>query len=365
MEATLTHRGKWVKTWEVPSSDGEKTYKVSVDEHGNYGCSCPVWKFRRQQCKHIEYVLDGHANETLDSVYRTEPVNKPYFTMRKAKNLITTSYWALTDSQLQNAIVMLRDYVRFIETHGEDKHSFESLLNGGYFKQLIDPYVSGLVPADMWLYTNLTYTLDEAIKEREKRKEEQRKKEEAEEKGKPKTLTRRQLVRWIIAKYIKHGYLYSGCVHPNEYQFYYNHDNYELLLDLEHIGFLVRRNCKGWAFELPINVRYNLIKKYNLSYRWEKDGACFDPNGKYGEVQDVVKAMDKPLDIPEAQNLTSYVESTQTEDKTLDILEDEIADSNWSDTEPVDPSNFDEALADDEILEPPEPKAKQLEFWAA
>lgn len=49
---------KWVKRWKVPSeSDASKTYTVAEDTEGNYGCSCPVWKFRRQECKHIARVL--------------------------------------------------------------------------------------------------------------------------------------------------------------------------------------------------------------------------------------------------------------------------------------------------------------------
>jgi hypothetical protein len=30
-----------------------------VDEKGEYACSCPVWKFRRRECKHIDLVRAG------------------------------------------------------------------------------------------------------------------------------------------------------------------------------------------------------------------------------------------------------------------------------------------------------------------
>ena len=48
----------WVEKWEVEGSNG-KTWVVSVDVNGNYGCSCPVWKFKREECKHIRKVLSG------------------------------------------------------------------------------------------------------------------------------------------------------------------------------------------------------------------------------------------------------------------------------------------------------------------
>lgn len=49
---------KWVKKWSVPGSSGA-AWVVSVDEQGTYACSCPVWKFRRRECKHIELVKAG------------------------------------------------------------------------------------------------------------------------------------------------------------------------------------------------------------------------------------------------------------------------------------------------------------------
>lgn len=50
---------RWVKRWEVPKSTGGGYWVVAVDRKGNYGCSCPVWKFRRQECKHIFSVMQN------------------------------------------------------------------------------------------------------------------------------------------------------------------------------------------------------------------------------------------------------------------------------------------------------------------
>lgn len=47
----------WIKKWNVEGSTGN-TYVVSQDENGEFGCSCPVWTFRRKVCKHIIWLKD-------------------------------------------------------------------------------------------------------------------------------------------------------------------------------------------------------------------------------------------------------------------------------------------------------------------
>lgn len=52
--------GKWIEKWNVTSeSNPNKTYVVSLSELGIWGCSCPVWKFRRQECKHIQQIKNN------------------------------------------------------------------------------------------------------------------------------------------------------------------------------------------------------------------------------------------------------------------------------------------------------------------
>lgn len=47
---------KWVKRWEIESWAGKDPYVVSISVDGQWGCSCPQWKFRRKECKHIQEV---------------------------------------------------------------------------------------------------------------------------------------------------------------------------------------------------------------------------------------------------------------------------------------------------------------------
>jgi len=48
-------KDKWIKRWQVPGSNGN-VWTVAIDKDGNYGCSCPAWKFRRLECRHIQHV---------------------------------------------------------------------------------------------------------------------------------------------------------------------------------------------------------------------------------------------------------------------------------------------------------------------
>ena len=64
--------------------------------------------------------------------------------MSGAKNLATKDFVKLSDTQLQKDFVKLRDFNRFIETHGESKHSFETLAKGGYFTLIDNPLVANV-----------------------------------------------------------------------------------------------------------------------------------------------------------------------------------------------------------------------------
>ena len=59
---------KWRKRWQVEGSKGD-IYTVAVDELGQYGCSCPAWKFRRIECRHIKYIKEAQPEaNSLDPV---------------------------------------------------------------------------------------------------------------------------------------------------------------------------------------------------------------------------------------------------------------------------------------------------------
>lgn len=54
--------GKWVKRWTVNGSE-DKPWTVSLSDQGVYGCSCPRWKFKREECHHIQQVKAGGGTE--------------------------------------------------------------------------------------------------------------------------------------------------------------------------------------------------------------------------------------------------------------------------------------------------------------
>jgi len=59
---------KWVQIYEVPASKMGNFWTVAIDRDGNYGCSCPVWKFRRLECKHIIQIKEKlKRNKSLEN----------------------------------------------------------------------------------------------------------------------------------------------------------------------------------------------------------------------------------------------------------------------------------------------------------
>ncbi|MBA7655859.1 hypothetical protein ES703_63769 [subsurface metagenome] len=60
---------KWVKRWKVPNSNGDGFWTVAMDKEGNYGCSCPAWKFQRLPfaeriaCHHIIEIQGNGGQE--------------------------------------------------------------------------------------------------------------------------------------------------------------------------------------------------------------------------------------------------------------------------------------------------------------
>lgn len=53
----------WVEFWEVPSQSSAGTaYIVARRVLGQFGCSCPQWKFKHKPCKHIDIVKDFIIN---------------------------------------------------------------------------------------------------------------------------------------------------------------------------------------------------------------------------------------------------------------------------------------------------------------
>lgn len=58
---------KWIKKWYVQGSNGNQ-YTVALATDGTWGCSCPHWKFRRLECKHIRYIRESGLPADVDNV---------------------------------------------------------------------------------------------------------------------------------------------------------------------------------------------------------------------------------------------------------------------------------------------------------
>jgi len=101
----------WLKRWKVPGSNGGE-WTVAIDKDGNWGCSCPVWKFQRlpfaerKQCHHILQVkMDGGEEIKGNNKprYVLANVNKPKF--KKETNELLIPLIKIPDLKLMEATV--------------------------------------------------------------------------------------------------------------------------------------------------------------------------------------------------------------------------------------------------------------------
>lgn len=85
---------KWIKKWKVKSESGNSSYVVSLSDKNEWGCSCPVWKFRRQECKHIMRVkLNPERYKEIEEqssrpTYVLARVEKPTYDKKNNRLLI-------------------------------------------------------------------------------------------------------------------------------------------------------------------------------------------------------------------------------------------------------------------------------------
>jgi len=71
---------EWINKYKVHGSNGH-LWTVSKSKTGEWGCSCPVWKFRRQECHHILSVKNGELPvEEANGGREIRPGNVPEVT---------------------------------------------------------------------------------------------------------------------------------------------------------------------------------------------------------------------------------------------------------------------------------------------
>jgi hypothetical protein len=78
---------RWVKSWMVESSTRKNKYTVSYGDDGSWGCSCPSWKYHRNECKHIREIIGlfGRHPSVTESPYHKpkyvvlDDIGAPYY----------------------------------------------------------------------------------------------------------------------------------------------------------------------------------------------------------------------------------------------------------------------------------------------
>lgn len=76
----ITADQRWVRRWQVRKNASDTTYVVAMQSDGQWGCSCPAWKFGRTipnstvraDCKHISMIKQFEPMS-----YINEGLNKP------------------------------------------------------------------------------------------------------------------------------------------------------------------------------------------------------------------------------------------------------------------------------------------------
>jgi len=99
-------KDKWVKRWKVPGSNGNGNWTVAVDKDGNYGCSCPRWKFKRELCHHIQLVKMGGGDNIIPyerPEYILASVNKPI--LDREKNRLLVPLIGIPDAHMMQATI--------------------------------------------------------------------------------------------------------------------------------------------------------------------------------------------------------------------------------------------------------------------
>lgn len=75
----------WINKWQIPGSKG-KTWTVAINDRDEFACSCPVWKFRRQECKHIRQIKAQNAfTNSLQTMGNGNVIAKPIEKVKEVK----------------------------------------------------------------------------------------------------------------------------------------------------------------------------------------------------------------------------------------------------------------------------------------
>jgi len=97
-------KDRWIKRWEVQGTT--QAWIVALDKNGNWGCSCPVWKYRRQECHHIKFIkMNGGKKIKKEErpEYVLAKVLKP--TYDKGKNRLYIPLIGIPDAHLMEATI--------------------------------------------------------------------------------------------------------------------------------------------------------------------------------------------------------------------------------------------------------------------
>lgn len=95
---------KWVKRWNVQGSEGH-VWRVAQDKDGNFGCSCPRWKFKRETCHHIQQVKSGFCNNKSANPQRPTYILAKVFKPKVENSNLLIPLVAIPDTKMMEATI--------------------------------------------------------------------------------------------------------------------------------------------------------------------------------------------------------------------------------------------------------------------
>jgi hypothetical protein len=97
---------KWIKRWKIPKSSGDGFWTLAIDKNGNYGCSCPRWIFKREECHHILLIKQNRGEEIINKSkpkYILAKVLKPIY--KEKENELWVPLIEIPDARMMGATI--------------------------------------------------------------------------------------------------------------------------------------------------------------------------------------------------------------------------------------------------------------------
>ena len=148
---------KWIAKWVIKGLKGE-TFIVRRNPEGQFSCTCPIWRYRRHECKHIQEIKSQlEYRRDFRNLQRNTPkpdcvvadVEKPTF-VRETNQLLLPVKKAGDVGELHMEATICHTMLKFgftMEEVREIRNMLPDHLNAQKIRQYIDEYGEARYPS--------------------------------------------------------------------------------------------------------------------------------------------------------------------------------------------------------------------------